>query len=73
MGNSPIAFLKQDIEGRAKAPFGLKRFFFKAQLLGGVFGRPTESVKEFVWATREEAEKLLDPVVFQAISPVLSY
>lgn len=72
-GRSPVAVIETPLEGRLKAPFSTRNFVFRAQILGGLFGKVNgERVKEFMWATKEEAEKVLDPHFYSAIKPILS-
>jgi hypothetical protein len=72
-GRSPMAVIETPLEGRLKAPFFTRNFVFRAQLLGGLFGKPDkERVSEFMWATKEEAANVLEPQFYSALKILLN-
>lgn len=72
-GRSPMAVIETPLEGRLKAPFATRNFVFRAQLIGGLFGKPAgERVEEFMWATQEEVQQVLEPHVYSALNPIMS-
>lgn len=72
-GRSPMAVIESNLEGRLKTPFSIRNFVFRAQLLGGCFGKPNgERVQEFMWATKQEAEQVLEPQLYFALKALLS-
>lgn len=72
IGNAPTAFSCEQFEGRIKAPFGLKTFFFPARLLSGsrlIMKLPKD---QFAWLSKAELSQKLDPGFYNSLKDVLS-
>lgn len=70
--NMPAAHLEHVYgdEYQTKTGFyGLKMFFYRAQLIGGDMGRV--SVADYAWARESELPQLLSEETFRAVDPIL--
>jgi hypothetical protein len=72
IGNAPTAFSFEQFEGRVKAPFGVKTFFFPARLLSGSRVNMKLSKDQFAWLSKEELSQKLDPGLYNSLKDVLS-
>lgn len=74
IGNAPVAFHQQALEGRTRPPLGIKSFVFSGQIIGGHFRQlEADDRREFGWFTKEEAEQLMSHSAFSSIQRALNY